>query len=74
MIHFDAEQQRINFEGSTVKSDRVAYFLQQLQQESIFQGQAFAQLQIEKSAQHPDLMNFKLSTHLDPIEKGKNVH
>jgi septal ring factor EnvC (AmiA/AmiB activator) len=73
MIHFDAEQQRIDFEGSTLKNDSVPYFLQQLQQESVFQGHSFVQLQMDRSEQAPNLMNFKLSTHLEPINKGKNV-
>lgn len=73
MIHFDAEQQRIDFEGSTLKTDSIPYFLQQLQQEAVFQGHSFAQLQIDRSEQSPNLMNFKLSTHIEPIKKDKDV-
>jgi Tfp pilus assembly protein PilN len=69
VIHFDVEQQRINLEGSTFKSDKIPYFLQQLQKEAVFQGRTFAQLQIEKSVQVPNLMNFKLSTHLEAAKK-----
>ena len=69
VIHFDVEQQRINLEGSTFKSDKIPYFLQQLQKEAVFHGRTFAQLQIEKSAQVPNLMNFKLSTHLESAKK-----
>lgn len=69
VIHVDAAQQRINFEGSTFKTAKIPYFLQQLQQEPIFQGRAFAQFQIEKSEQVPNLMNFTLSTHLETAKK-----
>ncbi len=70
VIHLDTEQQSINFEGSTFKTDKIPYFLQQLQQEPIFQGRTFAQLQIEKSEKIPNLMNFTLSTHLEPTTKN----
>lgn len=69
LIHFDAEQQLINFEGSTYKADKIPYFLQQLQNEPAFHGRTFAQLQIQKSDKEPNLINFKLSTHLDPVKK-----
>lgn len=68
-IHFDAEQQRINLEGSTFKTDRIPGFLQQLQNEAVFHGRTFARLQIEKSEQVANLMNFKLGTHLDSEKK-----
>jgi hypothetical protein len=68
-IHFDAEQQRIDLEGSTFKSDKIPDFLQQLQTEPAFHGRTFAQLHIEKSEQMPKLMNFKLSTHVEPTKK-----
>lgn len=67
-IDFDAEQQRINLEGSTFKTDKIPYFLQQLQQEPVFHGRTFVQLRIEKAEQAP-LMNFKLSTYLEPAKK-----
>jgi Tfp pilus assembly protein PilN len=69
VINFDVQQQRINFEGSTLKTDKIPYFLQQLQQEPVFHGRTFAQLQIEKIEKTPNLVNFKLSTHLEPVKK-----
>ena len=69
MIHFDAEQQLINFEGSSFKADKIPYFLQQLQKEPVFHGRTFAALEIQKAEQVPKLMNFKLSTHLEPLKK-----
>lgn len=68
-IHFDEAQQRIDLEGSTFKSNKIPDFLQQLQTESVFHGRTFAQLRIEKSEQIPNLMNFKLSTHLEATKK-----
>lgn len=52
-IRFDAEQQQIDLEGSTFKSDKIPDFLQQLQTEPAFHGRTFAQLHIEKSEQMP---------------------
>jgi hypothetical protein len=68
-IRFDAEQQQIDLEGSTFKSDKIPDFLQQLQTEPVFHGRTFAQLHIEKSEQMPQLMNFKLSTHVEATKK-----
>jgi anti-sigma factor RsiW len=68
-IRFDAEQQQIDLEGSTLKSDKIPDFLQQLQTEPAFHGRTFAQLHIEKSEQVPKLMNFKLSTHVEATKK-----
>jgi anti-sigma28 factor (negative regulator of flagellin synthesis) len=70
-IHFDTEQQQIDLEGSTFKSDKIPDFLQQLQTEPAFHGRTFAQLHIETSEKMPKLMNFKLSTHVEPT---KNNH
>ncbi|MDO9215074.1 MAG: PilN domain-containing protein [Methylococcales bacterium] len=68
-IRFDAEQQQIDLEGSTFKSDKIPDFLQQLQTEPVFHGRTFAQLHIEKSEAVPNLMNFKLSTHVEATKK-----
>ena len=68
-IRFDAEQQQIDLEGNTFKSDRIAYFLQRLQTEPIFHDRTFAQLHIETAEQMPNLMNFKFSTHVEPTKK-----
>ena len=68
-IRFDAEQQQIDLEGSTFKSDKIPDFLQQLQTEPVFHGRTFAQLHIETAEKMPNLMNFKLSTHLEPTKK-----
>jgi len=70
-IRFDTEQQQIDLEGSTFKSDKIPDFLQQLQTEPAFHGRTFAQLHIETSEKIPKLMNFKLSTHVEPT---KNNH
>jgi len=69
-IRFDTEQQQIDLEGSTFKSDKIPDFLQQLQTEPAFHGRTFAQLHIETSEQMPKLMNFKLSTHVEPTKKN----
>lgn len=69
-IHFDTEQQQIDLEGSTFKSDKIPDFLQRLQTEPAFHGRTFAQLHIETSEQMPKLMNFKLSTQAEPTKKN----
>jgi hypothetical protein len=70
VIHFDARQEMINFEGSTFKVDEIPVFLQRLQKEPVFHGRSFAKLAVEKSAKTPNLMNFKLSTHLPALKKN----
>lgn len=69
MLHFDTRRHLINFEGSTFKTNKIPYFLQQLQKEPVFHGRTFARLVVQKSEQTPKLMNFKLSTHLDSLKK-----
>lgn len=70
VIHFDAGKELINFEGNTFKPDEIPVFLQRLQKEPIFHGRSFAKLAVEKSTKIPNLMNFKLSTHLPALKKN----
>ena len=70
LIHFDARQDMINFEGSTLKPDEIPDFLQHLQKQPVFHGRSFAKLIVEKSEKIPNLMNFKLSTHQPAVKKN----
>lgn len=70
VIHFDAQQDLINFEGSTFKPDEIPDFLQHLQKQPVFHGRSFAKLIVEKSEKIPNLMNFKLSTHQPAVKKN----
>ncbi len=70
MMHFDAQQELINLEGSTFTANEIPFFLQRLQKEPVFHGRSFATLAIEQSAKIPHLMNFKLSTHLPVLKKN----
>lgn len=70
VIHFEAPQELINFEGNTFTPDEIPIFLQRLQQEPVFHGRSFATLAIEQSAKIPNLKSFKLSTHLPALQKN----
>jgi len=68
-LYFDGQQQIINIEGSTFKPQKIPYFLQQLQKESVFNGYSFAKLVMQQSEEIPNQMDFKLSTTLDAPDK-----
>jgi len=68
-LYFDGQQRIINIEGSTFKPEKIPYFLQQLQKESVFNGYSFAKLLMQQSETIPNQMDFKLSTTLDDPEK-----
>lgn len=68
-IYIDEQKQLINLEGSTFKADKIAYFLQQLQKEPIFEGQSFARMVMLESEKNPGQLDFNLSTNIEPIAK-----
>lgn len=68
-IRLNAAEKLIKFEGSTFKTDKIPYFLQQLQQETVFHGHTFATLTIRNAEKNPKLMNFKLSTRPEILKK-----
>jgi MSHA biogenesis protein MshI len=72
-LYFDGTQQHIQLEGSTFKPQQIAYFLQQLQAESVFHGQSFATLMMDSSKENAKQLNFTLSSTLEPITR-KDEH
>jgi Tfp pilus assembly protein PilN len=74
-LYFDGTQQHIQLEGSTFKPQQIAYFLQQLQAESVFHGQSFATLMMDSSKENAKQLDFTLSSTLEPItRKDEHAH
>lgn len=72
VLYFDGQQQIISIEGSTFKPEKIPYFLQQLQKESVFNGHSFAKLIMQQSEEIPGQIDFKLSTTQEA--PGKKDH
>jgi hypothetical protein len=68
-LYFDGQQHIISMEGSTFKPEKIPYFLQQLQKETVFNGHSFAKLTMRQSEDIPGQMDFKLSTTLEAPAK-----
>lgn len=68
-LYFDGQQQIISIEGSTFKPEKIPYFLQQLQNESVFNGHSFAKLIMQQSEKISGQIDFKLSTTLEAPNK-----
>jgi hypothetical protein len=66
-IYINEQKHIFYLQGSANKANKVAYFLQQLQKESIFEGQAFAKLTMLKSVKNPDQFDFTVSTSIEPL-------
>lgn len=73
-LFLDGQRQLISIEGSTYKPEKIPYFLQQLQKESIFNGHTFAKLVMQQSEKIPNQIDFKLSTTLDAPDKENHAH
>lgn len=72
-LYFDGQQQIISIEGSTFKPEKIPYFLQQLQKESVFNGHSFAKLSMQQSEEISGQIDFKLSTTLEAPSKKDHV-
>jgi len=66
-IHIDGQNRGMRIEGSTFKPEQIPQALQQLQQESAFNGQTFAKLMMQKSAGIAGQMDFTLSSSEQPL-------
>ena len=72
-LYINGPQQIINIEGSTFKPEKIPYFLQQLQKESIFNGHTFAKLIMQKPEDSPNQMDFRLSTTLEALNEQNHA-
>ncbi|TRX02315.1 hypothetical protein [Candidatus Methylobacter oryzae] len=72
-LYFNERQKVIRINGSTFNPEKIPYFLQQLQKESIFNGYSFAKLTMQQSEKVPKQMDFKLSTIQDIPNKEDHV-
>ena len=61
-IHIDAEKQNLTLKGSTFYPEKTPVFLQNLQQEPIFQGKSFAKLIMSRSEKNASQVDFIIST------------
>ncbi|MEQ1529103.1 MAG: PilN domain-containing protein [Methylococcales bacterium] len=64
-IYVDEQKHLLTLKGSTLKAEKIAVFLQQLQKEPIFKGLAFAKLLILQSETNPKQLDFNISTSIE---------
>jgi Tfp pilus assembly protein PilN len=66
-IHIDGQSRGMSIEGSSFKPEQIPLLLQQLQQEPVFNGQAFAKLVMQQSVKIAGQMDFTLSSSEQPL-------
>jgi len=72
-VYIDEQKHIIDLQGSTFQANKIAYFLQRLQNEPIFHGQSFAKLTLQKSATLTEQLDFSISTHIEPLPDHDHV-
>jgi len=68
-IFINTREDQLRIEGGSFESYKIANFLHRLQQEQIFKGHHFAQLELQNSMQQEDIIEFNVSSILEESDE-----